>query len=286
MSAGALSAVEIQTREREGADQASGPPLGWQSQGRLGFFGSNITTSNTENSFDPEVRSSKESTRFVSTFDGTLWWRLSRIDEVEQRLQIRYGRSQTGDRDWVETSDVIDFSAVARHRYRPRRAGYAAVVVNTAFTGPESTNDWFDPIRGAFSLGHSWMYEDMQPLKDRLELRLGIRTQKRWGSETTEYSRKIEVGPESYVRYERKQTKELSWWLQGEVFTEFSDVTHVQGLGTAALTLTLSKPITIDLRLRTYYEHHPQDVPSDQSRNGYDHLGLRQESLIGITIGW
>lgn len=286
LGATSLTAVEIQTRAREGADQASGPVLGWLSEGRLGLFASNIATSNAANSLDPEISSSSDSTRFVTTFDGTLWWRLSRIDEVEQHLQVRYGRSRTGDAEWVETSDVIDYASVARHRYRPRRAGYAALVMNSAFTGPEPYKDLFDPLRGAVSLGHSWLYEDLQPLTDRLELRLGVRAQKRWGKETADYARQIEVGPESYVRYQRKQTNELSWWVQGEVFTEFSDLTHVQGLGTAALTLTLSKPITIDLRLRSYYEHHPKDVPVDQSRVGYDHLGIRQESLIGVTIGW
>ncbi len=285
LSARCLTAVEIQTREHEGADQAAGPPLGWLSEGRLGFYASNIATSNAENSLDPEISSSSDSMRFVTTFDGTLWWRMSRIDSVEQHLQLRYGSSHAGD-DWVETSDVIDYDGVLRHRYRPRRAGYAAVVVNSAFTGPDPYNDLFDPLRGAVSVGHSWMYEDMQPLTDRLELRLGLRAQKRWGKENADFMRKIEVGPESYVRYQRKQTNELSWWAQGEVFTEFSDATHVQGLGTAALTLTLSKPITIDLRLRTYYEHHPKDVPGDQSRAGYDHLGVRQESLIGVTLGW
>ena len=42
----------------------------------------------------------------------------------------------------------------------------------------------------------------------------------------------------------------------------------------------------VDLRLRVYYEHHPNDVPSDQSLAGYDRLGVRQESLIGVTLGW
>ena len=247
----ALAAVEIQLREREGADQAAGPPLGWLSEGRLGFFAANIATANADTSLDPEVSSSSDSTRFVATFDGTLWWRLNSVDEVEQHLQLRYGRSRTGEAEWVETSDVIDYDGVARHRYRPRRAGYAAMVISSAFTGPEPWHDFLDPIRGAASLGHSWMYKDLQPLTDRLEIRLGVRTQKRWGKGIPEYIRKTEVGPESYLRYQRKQTNELSWWLQAEAFTEFADVTHLQGLGTAALTLTLSKPITIDPQKRT-----------------------------------
>ena len=281
-----LAAVEIQMREREGADQAAGPPLGWMSSGRLGFFASNIATANADTSLDPEVSSSTDSTRFVSTFDGTLWWRINSVDEVEQHLQLRYGRSRIGEADWVETSDVIDYDGVARHRYRLRRAGYAALVVTSAFTGPEPWQDFLDPIRGAGSLGHSWMYQDLQPLSDRLEIRLGVRAQKRWGKDTAEYIRKTEVGPETYLRYQRKQTNELSWWAQAEAFTEFADVTHLQSLGTAALTLTLSKPITIDLRLRVYYEQHPNDVPTDESNSGYDRLGVRQESLIGITVGW
>ena len=286
ISSSTLAAVEIQLREREGADQAAGPPLGWLSEGRLGFFAANIATANADTSFDPEVSSSSDSTRFVTTFQGTLWWRMSSVDELEQHLQLRYGRSRTTDAEWIETLDVIEYDGVARHRYRPRRAGYAAVVVNSAFTGPKPFQDFLDPIRGAASVGHSWMYQDLQPLTDRLEMRAGLRAQKRWGKETPDYERKVQVGPEAYIRYQRKQTNEVSWWLQAEAFTEFTDVAHFQGLGTAALTLTLSKPITIDLRVRAYYEHHPNDVPDDQSLAGYDSLGIRQESLIGVTIGW
>lgn len=281
-----LSAVEIQRRDREGADQANATDLGWSSSGRLGLFAANVATANADTSRDTEVNSGPASARFLGTGDATLWYRLDHIDELEQNAEIRYGRTKTADAEWTETTDVIDYTAVGRHRYRPRRAGYVALVLNTSFTGPDPRNDAFDPIRGAGSAGHSWLFEDLQPLSDRLEVRLGVRAQKRWGTGLPDYARKIEVGPETYLRYQRKQTNELSWWAQIEAFTEFSDFAHVQGLSTAGLTLNLSKPVTIDLRLRAYYERHPNDLPAGESGIGYDQLGMRQETLLGISVAW
>lgn len=280
------SAVEVHVAEREGAEQASDPEPGWATDGRFGLFTANIATANAATSRDPEVNSSATSTRFLATFDGTLWWRIGPIDEVEQHLQMRYGRSRTAEADWIETADVLEYDAVGRHRYKPRRAAYTAVVVSTAFTGPEPWNDPFDPLRGAVSAGHSWLLENLQPLSDRLELRLGARAQKRWGKEVPDYARSIEIGPEGYLRYQRRQTNELSWWVQSELFTEFNDPGHLEILTTANLTVTLSKPLTIDLRLRAYFERHPADLPDDQPINGYDEIGIRQETLIGVTMRW
>ena len=196
------------------------------------------------------------------------------------------GRSRTGDGDWAETTDSLEYDGVFRHRYQPRRALYGSLVVATAFVGPSPTLSPLDPIRGATAVGHSWLWENLLPLSDRLEVRTGVRTQKRWGTGLDEHVRRIEVGPEAYLRYQRKQTAELSWWTQAELFTDFDDMAHLQGLGTAALQLQLTRIIAVDLRLRAYYEHHPAALPETESRVGYDELGLRQETLIGVVATW
>lgn len=285
-AAAALAAVDMPIAEPGGADAPPAPPSGWASTGRLGVFTSNIATANADTSRDPEVRSSAPSTSFMGTFDGTLWWRSEGADEVEQRLQVRYGRSRTGDADWAETSDFIEYDGVYRHRYQPRRAIYGSLTGTSAFTGPEPWQDPFDPIQGAAATGHSWLYENLMPLSDRLEVRTGVRAQKSWGRGLEDFSREVEIGPEAFLRYERKQTPEISWWLQAELFTEFNDLEHAQGLGTAGLTIQLTRLVTIDLRLRAYYERHPSDLPAHAPDLGYDELGLRQETLIGLNVSW
>ena len=285
-AATALAAVDMPIAEPGGAEAAPAPPSGWASTGRLGVFTSNIATANADTSRDPEVRSSAPSASFMGTFDGTLWWRSEGADEVEQRLQIRYGRSRTGDADWVETSDFIEYDGVYRHRYQPRRAIYGSLTGTSAFTGPEPWEDPFDPIQAAAATGHSWLQENLMPLSDRLEVRAGVRAQKSWGKGLEDFSREVEIGPEAFLRYERKQTAEISWWVQAELFTEFTDVEHAQGLGTAGLTLQLTRLISVDLRLRAYYEHHPSDLPARAPEVGYDELGLRQETLIGLSVSW
>lgn len=284
--ASAMAGVEMPIAEPDGAEVSAAPPSGWSSTGRLGIFTSNIATANADTSRDPEVRSSASSTSFTGTLDGTLWWRSEGADEVEQGLQARYGRSRTGDAEWAETTDFIEYDGVYRYRYQPRRAIYGSLTANTTFTGPEPWQDPFDPIQVAAAAGHSWLYENIMPLSDRLEVRTGVRAQKSWGRELEDFSREIEVGPEAFLRYERKQTTEVSWWAQAELFTEFDDPEHGQALGTAGLTVQLTQLVTIDLRLRAYYEHRPSDLPAQANEQGYDELGLRQETLIGLNASW
>lgn len=263
------------------------PPLpGWACTGRLGLFTSAVTTANADTSRDSEVNTSARSTSFIGTLDGTLWWRGETTDEVEQRLQARYGMSQTGDSEWTETSDFIEYDGVYRHRYALRRALYGSLTAMTAFIGPDPWNAPFDPLKAALSAGHSWLYDNLMPLSDRLELRLGLRVQKTWGRGLDPYLRQTETGPEAFVRYERKQTAELSWWAQADLFTEFNDPGHLEALATAALQLQLTRIITVDLRLRVYYEQRPDDLPDNLPADGYDRIGLRGETLIGATINW
>jgi hypothetical protein len=278
-------AVEL-PRAEGGTDLAPQPPPGWASDGRLGIFTTNIATANANTSRDPGVNSGPTSTSFIGTFDGTLWWRAETPDEAEQKLLARYGRSRSGDGDWAETTDTLEYDGVFRHRYQPRRALYASLVVASAFVGPSPALSPFDPIRGAAAFGHSWLWENLLPLTDRLEARTGVRTQKRWGTGLDEHVRRIEVGPETYLRYQRKQSADLNWWVQAELFSDFDDIAHLQGLATAALQLQLTRIINVDLRLRAYYEHHPAALPATESRVGYDELGLRQETLLGVVATW
>ncbi len=284
--AGSFALAVDGPRPEGGADLTPQPAPGWATDGRLGVFTTNIATANANTSRDAGVNSGQTSTSFIGTFDGTLWWRAETPDEAEQTLQARYGRSRSGDSDWAETTDSLEYDGVFRHRYQPRRALYASLVVATAFVGPSPTLAPLDPIRGATAVGHSWLWENLLPLSDRLEVRSGVRTQKRWGTGLDEHVRRIEVGPEAYIRYQRKQTAELSWWAQAELFTEFDDSAHLQGLGTAALQLQLTRIVAVDLRLRAYYEHHPAALPETESHIGYDELGLRQETLIGVVATW
>ena len=273
------------TEEGTGVGQPP-PPPGWLSTGRLGLFTTNITTANADTSRDPEVRSSASSASIIGTFDGTLWWRSESSSEVEQRFQARYGRSRSGDQGWVETADLLEYDGVYRMRYQPRNALYSALTATSAATGPDPRNSWFDPVQASLAAGHSWLQDGLLPLSDRLELRLGVRAQKRWGTGLTDFQREVEIGPEAWGRYERQQTAELSYWVQTNLFNEFDDLRHVEGLLTAGLTLRLTRIINIDLRLRSYYEHRPSDLPAGGNYQGYDELGLRQETLIGLVVNW
>ncbi len=263
------------------------PLPGWSSTGRFGLFTSNITTANSDTSRDTEVQSGGRSTSVIGTFDGTLRWRAEGPAELEQRLQARYGRNRTGDQSgWSETSDLVEYEGVYRHRYQPRRALYAANTANSAFVGPDPWNDPFDPIKASISAGHSWLWENPLPLTDRLELRAGVRAQKRWGKGIGDFARQVELGPEAWLRYERKQSADLSWWVQAELFTEYDDPGHAEGLTTAALQLQLTRLISVDLRARAYFERRPRDLPDDAPDTGYNQLGLRQETLIGVNVSW
>jgi hypothetical protein len=274
--------------ELAAADAAFAPPPlpGWACTGRLGLFANTVSTANADTSRDSEVNSSVHSTSFIGTLDGTLWWRGENTDEVEQRLQARYGISRTGEGDWTETSDFIEYDGVYRHRYALRRALYGSLTGVSAFVGPDPWNAPFDPLKAALAAGHSWLYDNMMPLSDRLEVRCGVRIQKTWGRSLDPYLSEVETGPEVFLRYQRQQTPDLSWWAQFDLFSEFNDLGHVEALGTAALQLQLTSIIAVDLRVRTYYERRPSDLPERLSTVAYDRIGLRGETLIGATISW
>jgi hypothetical protein len=42
--------------------------------------------------------------------------------------------------------------------------------------------------------------------------------------------------------------------------------------------------LTVELGLRAYYETEPDDAAA--ASTGYDELGLRQDTLIGLTYTW
>jgi hypothetical protein len=271
-----------------GEDLATVPLVlpGWSSTGQFGLFVSDTTTSNAETARDTGVRTASETTTLTASLDATLLWTIDDEEEIEQRFQGRHGRSRASGRDWIETADLAQYDGVYRYRYVPSRAWYVGSTIITAFTGPEPEKTPFDPLQARLSAGHAWLQEGFLPITDRLEERLGVRTQKRWGTGLSEFQREVETGPEAFIRYERTANAAMSYWAQAEVFSEFDDLAHLEGLATAALVVRVAVPLTVDLRLRMVYERLPRDIPDDEPRAGYQELGLRLDTLVGFAYGW
>ena len=149
------------------------------------------------------------------------------------------------------------------------------------FVGPGPAKDAFDPItaHGGAGIGQRW--DNLLPEKDKLEWRLGVRAQKTWGRYFDPPQDDVEVGPEAFLRYEREVSKELRYFIQYEGFAPFNDLGHVTNLGTAGLSAQVNAHLTVELNLRAYYESHPKDA--DPLVTGYDHWGVRQDTMLGLT---
>jgi hypothetical protein len=257
------------------------PPSNWTHKGRLGLFFTDVyANGNAAQSPDPTVRGTTNSMSYLGSFEGTLEWR-ENANSLQQDLTLKYGRLKQEHIDWVTNSDEARYEGVYRREVAKPTFIYLGWGAKSVFLGPSPDKDAFDPITTHVSVGVGQRWDNLLPEKDKLEWRLGVRAQKTWGRYLNPPQDDLLVGPEAYLRYEREVSKELRYFIQYEGFAPFTDLGHVSNLCAAGLAAQLSTHLTVELNLRAYYESHPKNA--DPLVTGYDHWGVRQDSMLGLT---
>lgn len=268
------------------------PPDGrWAWSGRLGAFVSSVATSSSSTSRDPAIASARSSMAWLGTADASLVWREA-DRSADQHLRLRYGRIRS-EGAWLENQDEVHYDGVWREEFAPPGFIYGAWGADSAFTSPVD-DEPLDPITARVSVGYGQLWRGLllesddprepEVGRDRLELRVGVRAQKRWARHELAEQQELEWGPEGFARYDRPIDPTLRWFVQYEIFTEFEDFGHVVQLVTAGLTAQLSTYVAVELGFRAYRESSPDDVPSGTP--GYDAWGLRQDALVGVVVGF
>lgn len=264
---------------------APAPASDWTRKGVVGVFLSNVVTSNADVSHDPSINGTTSTTAWSTKFDGGLEWR-SGSHSVEQLLKAEYGRIRQREQDWVENKDELRYDGVFRRTMAKPNFVYLGWGCETVFTGPEPEKEAFDPFLAKVSAGFGQIYEDLLPMKDRLEWRLGSRAQKRWGRSVPDDRDGIETGIEAFLRYERqaiikRDGQDLRYFAQYEGFSQFNDLAHITNLITAGLTYQFTSALTLDLALRAFYETRRKD--DDRTVEGYNQWSLRQDTMLGLA---
>ncbi len=264
----------------------------WSHSGRAGAFVTNVYTEGAGSSRDPAIGGARESTAFLLTLDAALLWR-GGPESSEQNLRLRYGRVRVEGVDWIENQDEAHYDGVVRYSFAKPHFVYGAWGTDSVFTSPVD-HQAFDPVTARVSAGYGQLYEGLllqadheakdHAGEDRLEVRLGVRAQKRWSRHDTAFQDRIEVGPEGYARYDRPIDPSIRFFAQYEVFSEFDDIKHVTQLVTAGLTAALGTYVTLELAFRAYFESHPHEAPAGST--GYDSWSVRQDTLIGLTYSF
>jgi len=265
------------------APVADQPAREWTNTGKLGAFLSSIGNSNAATSNDPAIASTKEKLSYQIAIEDTLTWK--RGDHgVVQSLVVKYGEQKQERQDFAEDTDQIDYDGAYSYLLGKPHFVYLSWGLDTNLTEPDPGDGWFEPGVAKIATGYGQRYENLLPKSDKLEFRLGVRGQQRYGRFTVGgvYENDFQVGPEFTARYERKHRDDLRYWIQFEAFGDFEDIAHVTNLLTAGLDLQVSKWLTVSLGLRAYYETEPDDVDPTLT-DTYDSLSYRTEVLVGLT---
>lgn len=258
----------------------------WSHEASVGFYLDAVSSNNADRSLDPAIggAETKEAIGYRGLFKGRLRYHQGR-DDVDQRLELTYGRRSEEDREWIDSVDEIVYDGQYLRSLGGPHHWYAALGAESVFTGPEPEEKPLDPLLGRASTGYAQRFEDLLPESDQLTWRVGVRVQKRWGDSLDERARDTVYGWEGRIRYQRQHYKDLSYFGQYDVFGEFEDSGHISHLGQAGLTFDLGKYVSLEFSLRFYYEARPDDV-DDATDNGYDELSWRQESLVGLSYSF
>ena len=275
---------------------AAVPASNWKNEGRIGVFFSSTATRNADESHDPTIGGSSNSTAVLGTLDTKSAWSEGK-NSVDHIMKGRYGRVRTNDDGWTENEDEARYDGVYRRELQAPHFIYLAWGLETVWTGPyqnapalppTNSHNPFDPLLVRASGGYGQKYKDWVPA-DSLEWRIGSRVQKRWGSQLRDDERGIETGIEAFARYEgtpASYNKNLKYFAQYEGFSEFNDLQHITNLITAGLTFQLSKYLNLDLALRAYYETRPKEDLDDKALTGYNSWSLKQDTLIGVVYAF
>lgn len=259
------------------------PEDGFSTSGKIGAFGSSVVTSNADSSRDPSISGTTETVAYRLSLEAGVEYRNGK-HSVEHDLLAKYGRKKDQNTDWVEDTDEVRYDGVYRYAFSKPHYAFASWGWESVFTGPEPEADPFQPglVKGA--AGYGQLYENFWAKSSKLDARIGVGARKRYGRILSARDTEVETGIELFVRHERILDERLRYFLQYEAFSEFADLAHITNLVTAGLTLQLYAHLTVELGLRAFYETEPEDAVSGSS--GYDELGLRQDTLVGLTYTW
>jgi hypothetical protein len=257
------------------------PASPWSWKTKLGVYLQNVASHNTATSRDPAISGTTDSTAYKTAGEGQLVWKHDR-HRIEQKLEAEYGQIRTEtDQTWQEHVDRIAYALTYERTLTAPHFIYGGGTAESVFSGKDPDNAPLDPVVAKLSAGYGQRREHLLPLSDALVWRMGAYAKKRWERDVPHYQRDIDSGPEAFIRYERKQSEDVSYFAQGESFGEFTDATHVTNLLQAGLTVKVAKLLTVELKARAYYETQPEEA--DRSDPGYDAWSARQEALIGLV---
>lgn len=262
-----------------GAEPAKAVPSSWTHDVKLGVFLQNAASHNADVSRDTAISSSTDSLAYKLTGDATLVWK-GVVDRVEQKLSAEYGRIKTRDADWVKNADRILYTGTFEHTLSKPQFVYLGWQAESVFRGPPPGDHPYDPIMAKISGGYGQRYEGMLPIQDSLVWRVGVYVRKRWQREVDPSTTKVETGPEALIRYERKQSEDISYYVQNETLSEFDDIGHVTNMSEAGVTAKLGNTLTLQVKARAYYEARPKDAAPDAV--GYSQWSMREETLLGL----
>lgn len=262
------------------APAAPAPTEGpWSWELKLGAFLQDIATRNADTSRDPGISGTHDSTSYKLTGDGSAVWREG-DDRVGQRLSAEYGRVRSAGQDWSENADTASYDGTYERSLASPHLVYLNWHGESQFTGPDPDRRRFDPLVAKGSGGYGQRWEGLLPLSDALVWRSGVYARKRWEHGAEPSVTRVEAGPELYGRYERKQSEDVGYYLENEVSSELLDPRHVTNVTEARLAAKVAKTVTLEVRLRAYYEARPRDVGQDAP--GYSEWSLHEETLLGL----
>lgn len=276
MLLGGLLAVAVAAEK----DIATPGPSPWTWKSKLGVFFANTASHNAEDSPDPTISGTTDSVSYKATGEAQVVWK-DGLDRVEQRLEAGYGEIRTEEQaEWAENLDSINFQATYERTLVSPQFVYGNGTAETVFTGKDPNNKALDPMLAKLSTGLGHRYENLLPESDALVWRVGVSARKRWESGVPEYVTDVEVSPECYLRYERKQSAEVTYFVQDDGWGDFDDMGHVTNLAQAGLTVRIAKLLTVEVKGRAYYESRPAEA--DRAAPGYSEWSMRQEAVVGL----
>jgi hypothetical protein len=263
------------------AAEPAADPGPWTWHSKLGAFLQNVSSQHAETSRDPAIAGASDSSSWKVHGEGTLLWK-SEPGRFEQRLEADYGRIKSGTEDrWLENTDSISYAATYEGILTGPQFLYGNGTADSVFTGPEPDKEPLDPLVCKLSSGYGQRYDDLLPPDDSLSWRLGVYARKRWESNAPRYQTDVNIGPEAYVRYERRQSEDVSYFAQAEAYGDFIDRSHAICQGEAGLNVRVARRLTVEVKLRSYFESRPEEAGAGVP--GYDEWSLREEALIGIV---
>ncbi len=290
-------------------------PHPWSHALKAGAYLGQTASGGADTSRDPTITDTVDTMSYRLALDGSLtWWKAPH--EVQHELRLRFGRTREEDRAWTENEDLIRYDLTGLHFLwgGQRDLLYAAGRIESVFTGEreevlvvhplvrpeldrllgphadavpdtrERDPRFFSPGLAHLASGVGQRYRDLLlPTADKLEWRLGVRAQKRWGTTLTSSERDLAIGCEAVLTYENQIRENTDWFIHAESFAPFNDIAHITSWAEAGLDIALHTYINLRISGRCYYESHPEEI-GPRPNDGYDELSWRQEALIGLHI--